>query len=38
MSLNKQTNAGGTVIFTPNGTSMLPMLRDGKDVVMLKKP
>lgn len=29
---------GGTVTFTPNGTSMLPMLRDGKDVVVLKKP
>ncbi len=29
---------GGTVTFTPNGTSMLPMLRDGKDIVVLKKP
>ena len=27
---------GGTVTFTPNGTSMLPMLRDGEDVVVLK--
>ncbi len=29
---------GGTVTFTLNGTSMLPMLRDGKDIVVLKKP
>lgn len=29
---------GGTVTFTPNGTSMLPMLRDGEDVVVLSKP
>ena len=36
--INEKLDAGGTVIFTPNGTSMLPMLRDGKDVVMLKKP
>ena len=26
------------VTFTPRGTSMEPMLRDGKDIVVLKKP
>ena len=34
----EKLDAGGTVTFTPNGTSMLPMLRDGKDVVKLAKP
>ena len=34
----EKLESGGTVTFTPNGTSMLPMLRDGKDVVVLKKP
>lgn len=34
----EKLDSGGTVTFTPNGTSMLPMLRDGKDVVVLKKP
>ncbi len=34
----EKLNAGGTVTFTPNGTSMQPMLRDGKDVVILSKP
>ena len=29
---------GGTVTFMPNGTSMLPMLRNGMDIVVLKKP
>ena len=29
---------GGTVTFSPSGTSMLPMLRDGEDVVVLSKP
>ena len=29
---------GGTVTFTPHGESMLPMLRDGEDVVVLSKP
>ena len=29
---------GGTVTFTPHGESMKPMLRDGEDVVVLKKP
>ena len=34
----EKLESGGTVTFTPNGTSMMPMLRDGKDVVVLKKP
>ena len=33
----EKLDSGGTVTFTPNGTSMEPMLRDGKDVVVLKK-
>lgn len=36
--IKEKLDAGGTVTFTPNGTSMLPMLRDGEDVVMLSKP
>lgn len=34
----EKLNAGGKVTFTPKGTSMLPMLRDGQDVVILEKP
>lgn len=34
----EKLNSGGTVTFTPNGKSMLPMLRDGEDVVVLVKP
>lgn len=34
----EKLNSGGTVTFTPNGTSMMPMLRDGQDIVVLKKP
>ncbi len=34
----EKLNSGGTVTFTPRGTSMLPMLRDGEDVVILSKP
>ncbi|MBQ2570147.1 MAG: S24/S26 family peptidase, partial [Ruminococcus sp.] len=34
----EKLDAGGNVTFTPNGTSMLPMLRDGEDVVVLSKP
>ena len=34
----EKLDSGGTVTFTPHGVSMLPMLRDGKDVVVLKKP
>ncbi len=29
---------GGTVTFTPKGKSMMPMLRDGEDIVVLSKP
>lgn len=36
--IKEKLDSGGTVTFTPNGTSMLPMLRDGEDVVVLKKP
>ena len=36
--MREKLESGGTVTFTPNGTSMEPMLRDGKDVVVLKKP
>lgn len=35
--MREKLELGGTVTFTPNGTSMEPMLRDGKDVVVLKK-
>lgn len=31
-------DSGGSVSFTPRGTSMLPMLSDGTDTVVLKKP
>lgn len=34
----EKLNNGGKVTFTPRGTSMLPMLRDGEDVVILEKP
>ena len=34
----EKLNSGGTVTFTPKGKSMLPMLRDGDDVVVLSKP
>lgn len=34
----EKLNSGGTVTFTPRGKSMLPMLRDGEDVVVLSKP
>lgn len=34
----EKLQSGGTVTFMPNGTSMLPMLRSGKDIVVLKKP
>ncbi len=36
--ISEKLESGGSVTFTPNGTSMLPMLRDGEDVVVLKKP
>lgn len=34
----EKLDAGGTVTFNPRGTSMLPMLRDGDDTVVLSKP
>lgn len=34
----EKLDAGGNVVFTPNGNSMYPMLRDGEDVVVLTKP
>ncbi|MEE1319487.1 MAG: S24/S26 family peptidase, partial [Ruminococcus sp.] len=36
--LTEKLESGGTVTFTPRGKSMLPMLRDGEDVVVLSKP
>lgn len=36
--ITEKLEQGGAVTFTPNGTSMLPMLRDGEDVVVLSKP
>lgn len=35
--LIEQLESGGTVKFKPYGTSMLPLLRQGKDEVLLKK-
>ena len=35
--IKEKLDSGGTVTFTPNGTSMLPLLRDGEDVVVLSK-
>ena len=34
----EKLDSGGTVTFTPHGESMMPMLRDGEDVVVLSKP
>ena len=34
----EKLEAGGLVTFNPKGTSMLPMLRDGDDTVVLSKP
>ncbi len=36
--IKEKLETGGKVTFTPNGTSMLPMLRDGEDIVVLEKP
>lgn len=36
--LKEQLDQGKTVTFIPQGKSMEPMLKGGKDVVMLKKP
>ena len=35
--MEEQINAGKTVRFAPRGTSMLPMIREGIDTVVLKK-
>ena len=34
----EKLDAGGSVTFNPRGTSMLPMLRDGDDTVVLSNP
>ena len=36
--IREQLAVGKTTTFSPKGTSMLPMLRDGIDTVTLKKP
>lgn len=36
--IEEQLNAGKEVCFSPNGTSMLPMLHPGRDSVFLKSP
>ena len=36
-AMEEQLNNGKSVKFEPRGTSMLPMLRPGKDTVLLKK-
>lgn len=35
--IEEKLKMGGEVAFKPNGTSMLPMLRPGKDSVIIKK-
>ena len=35
--MREQIENGGEVIFTPKGISMMPLLRDNKDTVTLKK-
>ncbi len=35
--MKEQLDNGKTVSFVPKGNSMLPMLRNGKDMVLLKK-
>ena len=36
--IKEKLDQGGTVTFTPRGSSMEPMLRSGEDVVVLSKP
>lgn len=36
--MREQLEQGGEVCFTPRGTSMLPMLRNGRDTVTLIQP
>ena len=33
--ISERLSAGGSVRFSPHGTSMLPMLKDGRDQVVL---
>lgn len=35
--MKEQLNSGGTVVFKPKGTSMLPLIRQGIDSVVLTK-
>lgn len=36
--ITEKLNAGATVTIQPRGTSMLPLIRQGQDEVILKKP
>lgn len=36
--ITEKLNAGATVTIQPRGTSMLPLIRQGQDEVVLKKP
>ena len=36
--IEEQINHSGFVTFTPRGNSMLPLLRNNKDTITLKKP
>jgi len=36
--IRERLEMGESVRFSPHGTSMLPMLRDGEDIVILSKP
>ncbi len=36
--ISEQINAGGSTSFTIHGTSMQPLLHDGKSIVKLEKP
>ena len=36
--IREQLDAGKTVQFVPNGSSMRPMLTGGEDIIMLRKP
>ncbi len=36
--ITEQLEKGGNICFTPKGTSMLPLFRDNRDVVVLSPP
>ena len=36
--ITEQLNEGKSVTFSPRGTSMLPLLKEGRDSVTLSKP